>query len=165
MLLPKVLKIFYFPAWQMANLDRRVRLEHFLPKGLEKGGEAVSHFLPLFLLEVEWFLRNPGSQFLFWRNHATRKGGSIPEESWFTIPFLGESCHLSSFLPASIELRVSKILLSSVPLGLLNLCRWWGQSAFFKWKTVRQNWGCRIVSLMGRELSSTLKNSINSWPS
>ena len=32
------------------------------------------------LLEVERFLRNRGSQFLFLWNRATRIGGSIPEE-------------------------------------------------------------------------------------
>ena len=40
-------------------------------------------------LEVARFLRNRGSQFLFWGNRATRIGGSIPEESQFTIHFLG----------------------------------------------------------------------------
>ena len=38
------------------------------------------------ILEVALFLRNRGSQCLFWGNRATRIGGSIPEESWFTIP-------------------------------------------------------------------------------
>ena len=37
-------------------------------------------------LEVARFLRNRGLQFLLLGNHATRIRGSIPEESWFTIP-------------------------------------------------------------------------------
>ena len=45
-------------------------------------------------LEVARFLRNRGSQFLFLGNRATRIGDSIPEESRFTIPISGESCHL-----------------------------------------------------------------------
>ena len=44
-------------------------------------------------LEVTRFLRNPSSQFLFWGKRATRIGGSIPEESQFTILVLGEACH------------------------------------------------------------------------
>ena len=35
------------------------------------------------------FLRNRGSEFLFWENRATRIGGSIPEKSRFRIPVLG----------------------------------------------------------------------------
>ena len=45
-------------------------------------------------LEVARFLMNHGSQFFFLGNPATRIGGSIAEESRFTIPVLGESCHL-----------------------------------------------------------------------
>ena len=41
------------------------------------------------ILEVALFLRNRGSQCLFWGNRATRIGGSIPEESRFTIPVFG----------------------------------------------------------------------------
>ena len=37
---------------------------------------------------MEQFLRNHDSQCLFWGKHAIRIGGSIPEESRFTI-FLG----------------------------------------------------------------------------
>ena len=40
-------------------------------------------------LEVARFLRNRGSQFQFLGNRATRIGGSIPEESRFTIPAFG----------------------------------------------------------------------------
>ena len=47
-----------------------------------------------FDLEVARFLRNRGSQFLFWGNRATRIGSSIPEKWRFAIPVLGESCHL-----------------------------------------------------------------------
>ena len=47
-------------------------------------------------LEAERFRRNRGSQFLFWENRPTRIWGSIPEESQFTIPFFGDSCHLHS---------------------------------------------------------------------
>ena len=56
------------------------------------------------------FLRNRGSQFLFWGDRATRIEGSIPEESRFTIPFWGESSHLS-FCPLlrfpSVSLRAT----------------------------------------------------------
>ena len=58
---------------------------------------AAAEFLYSAMLtevEVERFLSNCGSQFLFLGNHATRIGSSIPEESWFTIPIFGESYHL-----------------------------------------------------------------------
>ena len=56
-----------------------------IPFGCDSRGKRV---------EVEQFLRNHGSQFLFLGNRATRIGGSIPEESRFTIPIFGELCHL-----------------------------------------------------------------------
>ena len=44
----------------------------------------------MFALEVTRFPRNRGSQFLFLGNRAIGIGGSIREESRFTIPFLGK---------------------------------------------------------------------------
>ena len=44
-------------------------------------------------VEVARFLRNRGSQFLYLENRATRIGGTIPEESRYTIPVFEESCH------------------------------------------------------------------------
>ena len=63
----------------------------------DKGGQEIPQICGQkegSITEVARFLRNHGSQFLFWGNHATRIGGSIPEELRLTIPLFGESCHL-----------------------------------------------------------------------
>ena len=76
-------------AVEMKNPERRgMRIRR------RSGGGFFGFFL-ISELEVARFLRKRGSQFLFFGgNRATRIGGSIPEESRFTIPFLGESSHL-----------------------------------------------------------------------
>ena len=78
---------------------------------METAPDSLSGHLQL---EVVRFLRNRGSQFLFLGNRATRIGGSIIEESWFTIPILGESCHLySQFGVVKCESMISLLTASS----------------------------------------------------
>ena len=69
-------------------------------------------------LEVARFLRNRGSQFLFWGNRATRIGGSIHEESWSQFLFMGSRA--TSSLPSLFESTCYIQTLGE--FGNLNLC-------------------------------------------